>query len=106
MLRKSIMLSKRCLSAFCHLVTLSPCHFVIICLLAVGCQQPAESPQAKAKEAPAEAGPKLTVVRPERKTVHRPIKRPGYNIEAYQSTPLYARISGYVRKWNFDIGDR
>jgi RND family efflux transporter MFP subunit len=33
-------------------------------------------------------------------------KRPGYNIEAYQRTPLYAKISGYVRKWYFDIGDR
>jgi multidrug efflux pump subunit AcrA (membrane-fusion protein) len=34
------------------------------------------------------------------------VKRPGYNIEAYQRTPLYAKISGYVLKWNFDIGDR
>jgi RND family efflux transporter MFP subunit len=33
-------------------------------------------------------------------------KRPGYNVAAYQSTSLYAKISGYVRKWNFDIGDR
>jgi RND family efflux transporter MFP subunit len=48
----------------------------------------------------------VTVVKPERKTLRRLIKRPGYNIEAYQSTPLYAKISGYVRKWNFDIGRR
>jgi multidrug efflux pump subunit AcrA (membrane-fusion protein) len=48
----------------------------------------------------------VTIVRPQRKTVRRVFKRPGYNIAAYQSTALYAKISGYVRKWNFDIGDR
>jgi HlyD family secretion protein len=55
----------------------------------------------------------VTVVRPQRKTVRRPIKRPGYNIDAFQSTALFAKISGYVGKWHksskgkpFDIGDR
>jgi RND family efflux transporter MFP subunit len=57
--------------------------------------------------------PRVSVVQPQRKTVRRPIKRPGYNIEAYQSTALFAKISGYVGKWHkskkgkpFDIGDR
>jgi RND family efflux transporter MFP subunit len=45
-------------------------------------------------------------MRPQLKTVRRVFKRPGYNIAAYQSTALYAKISGFVRKWNFDIGDR
>src|SRR5262249_40787539 len=28
-----------------------------------------------------------------------------YNVEAYERTALYAKIAGYVRKWNFDMGD-
>jgi multidrug efflux pump subunit AcrA (membrane-fusion protein) len=75
--------------------------------LSAGCQQPKASSESAAGEAKEGSGarPKVTIVRPERKTVRRSIKRPGYNIEAYQSTPLYAKISGYVKKWYFDIGD-
>jgi RND family efflux transporter MFP subunit len=74
--------------------------------LAAGCQRPKAASDSAAGEAE-ERGerPQVTVVRPQRQTVRRSIKRPGYNIEAYQSTPLYAKISGYVRKWKFDIGD-
>ncbi len=28
------------------------------------------------------------------------------NIDAYQSTHLYSRVSGYLLRWHFDIGDR
>src|SRR5262249_51454802 len=42
---------------------------------------------------------------PERKDIRRLIERPGYNIEAYERTPLYAKIAGYVMKWNVDMGD-
>jgi RND family efflux transporter MFP subunit len=45
-------------------------------------------------------------VYPQRQTVRRVFKRPGYNLEAYQRTPLFAKISGYVRQWNVDIGDQ
>jgi RND family efflux transporter MFP subunit len=75
--------------------------------LAAGCNRLA-GPSAKGapgEGSPASTTPEVTVIRPERKTVRRPIKRPGYNIEAYQSTRLFAKISGYVDKWHFDIGD-
>jgi RND family efflux transporter MFP subunit len=72
--------------------------------LFTGCYRPAPPPPATA-EAPEKEFPKVAVIKPQRKTVRRSIKRPGYNIEAYQSTALYAKISGYVRKWNVDIGD-
>ena len=71
-----------------------------------GCQQSPAPAQSAAAEAPPPASPQVTLVYLQRKTVRRVFKRPGYNIEAYQRTPLYAKISGYVRKWNFDIGDR
>jgi RND family efflux transporter MFP subunit len=47
----------------------------------------------------------VKVVHPEKKNVRRLVERPGYNIEAYERTPLYAKIAGYVLKWNADIGD-
>jgi multidrug efflux pump subunit AcrA (membrane-fusion protein) len=47
----------------------------------------------------------VRVVHPEKKDVRRRIERPGYNIEADERTPLYAKIPGYVLKWSFDIGD-
>jgi RND family efflux transporter MFP subunit len=71
-----------------------------------GCQRPtvAATPQQPPATPRAEAA--VHLVKPERKTVRHPIEQPGFNVEAFQETPLYAKISGYVRKWNVDIGDR
>ncbi len=52
------------------------------------------------------AGPPLarvTVIRPERKALVRSIELPGH-AEAYEVTPLYARVSGYVASVPVDIG--
>lgn len=73
--------------------------------LAVGCNgQPAGSEESAAQKSPPET-PAVKVTHPERKDVRRLIERPGYNIEAYERTALYAKIAGYVRKWNVDMGD-
>src|SRR5438093_10169991 len=71
-------------------------------LLFAGCQR--KPPPEPAEETSRRTVPKVAVVHPERHTVRRIIERPGYNVEAYQSTPLYAKIPGYVLKWNVDIG--
>jgi RND family efflux transporter MFP subunit len=63
---------------------------------------PPDSPQP----APASTKAALRVVHPERATVRHAIAQPGFNIEPFQETLLFARISGYVEKWNADIGDR
>jgi RND family efflux transporter MFP subunit len=74
-----------------------------------GCNRPSATPP---DEAAALKTPEVKVVRPEKKDVRRLIGRPGYNIEAYERTPLYAKIAGYARipgdrpKWPFDMGDR
>jgi HlyD family secretion protein len=66
-----------------------------------GCnRQPAASPDTLA----APEIPEVKVVRPHKKDVRRSIERPGFNIEAYERTLLYAKIAGYVRKWNVDMG--
>jgi multidrug efflux pump subunit AcrA (membrane-fusion protein) len=71
--------------------------------LLVGCGSPAPSapPPVRAAE-PAERH--VTVVRPERKTIHRVVGQPGV-IEAFERTPIVSKIAGYVLKWNVDIGD-
>jgi RND family efflux transporter MFP subunit len=70
-----------------------------------GCNRP--SAPSSDQPPPSSAGTaEVKVVRPEKKNVRRLIERPGFNIEAYEHTPLYAKIAGYVQKWNFDMGDR
>ncbi len=51
----------------------------------------------------AEATPTVMVVRATANTAARHITLPG-TIQAYLSAPLYARVSGYVKQWNADIG--
>jgi RND family efflux transporter MFP subunit len=76
--------------------------FVVVALLA-GCARPAPPPAAVAAEKEA---PKLATVKPEKKTVRRLVDQPAQNVEAFQHAPLYAKIAGYVKKLNVDIGDR
>jgi multidrug efflux pump subunit AcrA (membrane-fusion protein) len=74
------------------------------CLLAgiLGCARAPAPPNA----APAAAPPPAPVsIKPERKTLHRAIGQPG-QIDAFQQTPLYAKIAGYVKEFRVDIGDR
>jgi RND family efflux transporter MFP subunit len=79
--------------------------FVILPILASGCtQQPTASSDQAAQTADSQK-PALKLVHPEKKDIRRMIERPGYNIQAFERTPLYAKIAGYVSKWNFDIGD-
>jgi RND family efflux transporter MFP subunit len=47
----------------------------------------------------------VTTVKPEKKTMRRVIKQPG-TVEAFQETPVYARIPGYVGEVVHDMGDR
>jgi RND family efflux transporter MFP subunit len=74
--------------------------------MTTGCQRPAPAATPQEQAAAPRAEATVRVVRPERKAVRHPIEQPGYNIEAFQETPLYAKITGYVQKWNVDIGDR
>ncbi len=64
-----------------------------------GCNRPSE---VAAPQAPA-AAPAVTVVKPKKDTVRRTIEQPG-RVEAFEETPIYAKIAGYVRKFTVDIG--
>jgi HlyD family secretion protein len=47
----------------------------------------------------------IKVVRPERRDIRMTVIQPG-TIQAYEVTPVYSRISGYVDKYRYNIGDR
>lgn len=53
----------------------------------------------------AQAVPSVAVARPGTKPLHATISLPG-RLEAYSRASIYARVSGYLKSWNFDIGAR
>ncbi|HET6323748.1 MAG TPA: efflux RND transporter permease subunit, partial [Planctomycetaceae bacterium] len=75
-----------------------------------GCQPAAEIPttvEVSSSTSPAPVSEELVrarVVRPVRKTLIRRIEQPG-QIEAYAKTPVFAKVSAYVRRVLVDIGD-
>jgi RND family efflux transporter MFP subunit len=77
----------------------------LLIVLIAGCDpRSTPSPDQPGQASPREI-PAVRVVHPKKEDVRRLIERPGYNIEAYERTPLYAKIAGYVLKWNVDMGD-
>ena len=67
--------------------------------LACGCSDPKPPPAS-----PISLDPAVKVVHAQPRTVTRTVGQPGV-IEAYERTALYAKVSGFVQKWNVDIGD-
>jgi len=76
---------------------------IAIFLLAAGCDRPASnSPQTPAAE---QAITSVTTVKPEPGVLRRSISQPG-TIQAFEQTPVFSKIAGYVQKVNVDIGAR
>lgn len=76
---------------------------------AAGCDRasavkPAPSADAEAP-ASVESLMRASVTKPIRKTLMRRTEQPG-QIEAYEQTPIYAKVSGFVADVKVDIGDR
>ena len=79
-------------------------------LLAAGCghcRPGGESASRKAAGAKSEEGKTagIRVVQPERRDIRMTVVQPG-TIQAFEVTPIYSRISGYVEKYRYNIGDR
>src|SRR5579872_7487632 len=72
----------------CH-VTLT---LAVLLTIAGGCQRP-NTPPAQAEP----TAPKVTIAKPEKKTIRREVAQPGH-VEAFERTPIMARIPGYVLK--------
>ena len=81
---------------------------VALALLAAGCghsDQGGKSASPKAAEGEAGKTAGIRVVRPERRDIRMMVVQPG-TIQAFEVTPVYPRIAGYVEKYRFNIGDR
>jgi RND family efflux transporter MFP subunit len=60
---------------------------------------------ARATEASQRALPRVEVVTPKMLASDRALQLPG-SVQPLQATQIFARASGYVRRWKADIGDR
>ena len=79
-------------------------------LLASGCSHSREdgtSASSKSGSGKSEEGATagIKVIRPERHDMKTQVIQPG-TVQAFEVTPIYSRISGYVEKYHFNIGDR
>ncbi|MBL8795856.1 MAG: efflux RND transporter periplasmic adaptor subunit [Planctomycetia bacterium] len=77
--------------------------FVVLLLGVAGCGKRGPAAPPPAAEAPRASA--VTLVKPQLQTLRCTIEQPAH-IEAFEETPLVARIAGYVGKVNADIGDR
>lgn len=87
----------------CDLCVFSRLRRMVLLLIvcAAGCTTQTNGQQTKV-EPPKEGA--ITVVQPQKQTLHRTIELPG-TLQAFEETPLLARIAGYVAKVNVDEGD-
>jgi RND family efflux transporter MFP subunit len=78
----------------------------VVLTVTTGCSQPSKgAPAESAAAGPEPSSLPVAVVKPERAVLHLAVRQPGY-IQAFERTPVFAKISGYVQKLNVDIGDR
>src|SRR6266511_3956194 len=80
---------------------------VLIGVLALGIGPRLQRPAQLAETAQAADThvPAVQVVTPHRASASADVVLPG-NIQAVEDTPIYARATGYLRRWLVDIGDR
>ncbi len=78
---------------------------VLLAVIAYGVLSRAAAERALTKETKAAAIPTVEVTRPSPSKLSDAIALPG-NTQGYTDTPIYARTSGYLKRWYFDIGSR
>lgn len=71
-------------------------------LAALGCQGAPAEPARNEPET-ASASTIVNIVYPKRGSLHREVSQPG-SIEAFEETPIFAKVSGYVKEGWKDIG--
>jgi multidrug efflux pump subunit AcrA (membrane-fusion protein) len=75
----------------------------VAALLDAGCNRRPSSPAADQKPAEKIAPLAVTTVNPKRADLHRAVSQPGF-LQAYEATPIFAKLEAYVGKWHYDIG--
>ena len=76
---------------------------VVVVLVVLGIVPRLRARQALREETNRLAVPVVTVVHPRREAPSEEVILPG-NIQAFIDAPIYARTSGYLKKWYADIG--
>lgn len=76
---------------------------VAVALAATGILARAHRDNLLKTEADADAAPTVSVVQPGHEAEKQELVLPS-NVQAYYDAPIYARVSGYLKKWNVDIG--
>lgn len=82
--------------------------FALILLIAAAVVASGIIPRIRAKQSLREqteraAEPTVTIIHPQREAPAEEVILPG-NIQAFIDAPIYARTSGYLKKWYFDLG--
>lgn len=76
---------------------------VIACVVASGIIPRLRAQKVLREQTDLAAQPNVTLVHPQRGAPSEEVVLPG-NIQAFIEAPLYARTSGYLKRWYFDIG--
>jgi HlyD family secretion protein len=74
---------------------------VLAALAATGC---GEAPSAEEAKKTSDS-PTVEVVQPQYRKIVRVVGQPSF-VEAYERTSIYPKVTGYIKKWNVDIGDK
>ena len=85
-----------------------PALFALALILAAGCEHSGRGGTSASREvARSEVGKTagIRVVRPQKRDLRMTVVQPG-TIQAFETTPVYSRIPGYVEKYRYNIGDR
>ena len=53
---------------------------------------------------PRHVDPAVHSAKPDRRTITRQVGQPAF-VDAFERTSMYPRVSGYILKWNVNIGD-
>lgn len=85
-----------------HSVMISLAAASALLALGAGCERPSEGKAGSSGTAGVPVA-RVEVVRPERHTVRRAVAEPG-QLVALETTPIHAKISGYVKSWSVNIG--
>lgn len=70
-----------------------------------GCSRPSGSAEINSSAPTFESSATpVVIVQPQRRALRYTVAQPG-RIQAFEQTPVFAKIAGYVQTWNVDIGD-
>src|SRR4051812_39927126 len=92
--------------AYCSMGSLRSigCGRLAFCLLGAlvtaGCGHKEEVESKSVAEPPT-----VQLTKPEVRTITRIVGQPSF-VEAYERTSIYPKVTGYIKKWNVDIGDK